>query len=143
MKSILLIPLLAGAVFAAEPEINATLPANQIIFPIPDALPGISVVATFKSDKVVKETTEGVWIVSDHLVIYEVTTPADGYPHKELIFICKDRNPTPESGIAVKKVAWPFAAGSMTFTLTPKTGADRPAPFQIVRYQPVEPKKAP
>ena len=55
--------------------------------------------------------------------------------------MCRDSNPTPESGIQVKKVAWPFRGGTMNFGLSRDKSVRHDAYFTIVRYDAVEPQK--
>ncbi|MCW1886738.1 hypothetical protein OKA04_18510 [Luteolibacter flavescens] len=142
MKSIALLPLLSCLAFAAEPvKTTAGLPEDRIIFPQPDTAPELKVTATFKSDTVISTVQQGNWIRTEHLITYEITKPVPEYPHKELTFICRDQNPTPESGIMVKKVAWPFQKGEMTFSLAKDESVRKGSYFKIVRYDAVEPRK--
>ncbi|HEY1121645.1 MAG TPA: hypothetical protein VGE67_08600 [Haloferula sp.] len=142
MKALILLPFLSCLAFAADPvKTNARLPDDRIIFPQPEAAPELKVTATFKSDTVVSKIEQGNWIHTEHLLTYEVTKPTDGFPHKELTFVCRDSNPTPESGIRLKKVAWPFHGDSMTFALSRDESVRHDAYFSIVRYDTVEPQK--
>jgi hypothetical protein len=142
MNALALLPLLSCLAFAADPvKTNARLPDDQIIFPQPEAAPDLKVTATFKSDTAISEVVQGNWIRKEHLLTYEVTRPEAGFPHKELTFVCRDSNPTPESGIQVKKVAWPFRGGTMTFGLSRDKSVRHDAYFSIVRYDAVEPQK--
>ena len=142
MKALVLLPLLSCLAFAADPvKTNARVPDDKIIFPPPEAAPDLKVTATFKSDTVISEVIQGNWVRTEHLVTYEVTNPEAGFPHKELTFVCRDSNPTPESGIQVRKVPWPFQEGSMTFSLSRDKSVRHTPYFSIVRYDAVEPQK--
>lgn len=142
MKALAFLPLLSSLAFAADPvKTNARLADDKIIFPQPKEAPDLKVTATFKSDTVVSEVVQGNWIRTEHLVTYEITKPEAGFPHKELTFVCRDSTPTPDSGIQVKKVAWPFREGSMTFGLSRDKSVRHDAYFSIVRYDAVEPQK--
>lgn len=142
MKALVLLPLLSCVAFATEPvKTNAKLPEDQIIAPPPETVPDLKVTATFKSDTVVSEVVQGNWIRTEHLLTYEVTKPAEGSPHKELTFVCRDQNPAPLSGIKVKKVPWPFREGAMTFALSRDESVLYEPYFNIRRYDPVDPKK--
>jgi hypothetical protein len=142
MKALVLLPFLSCLAFAAEPvKTNARTTDDKIIFPPPEAAEGLKVTADFKSDTVVSEVIQGNWIRTEYLVTYEVTEADDAFPYKELTFVCRYSNPTPESGIRVKKVPWPFRKGTMTFTLTRDQSVRHEAYFSIVRYDAAEPQK--
>jgi hypothetical protein len=140
MKTLALLPLLSCLALAADPvKTNARLPDDQIIFPPAETAPELKITATFKSDTVVSKVIQGNWIRTEHLLTYEVTKPEASFPHKELTFVCRDSNPAPESGIQVKKVAWPFRGGSMTFGLSRDKSIRHEAYFNIVGYDAVKP----
>ncbi|MCW1923300.1 hypothetical protein OKA05_12110 [Luteolibacter arcticus] len=142
MKAFALLPLLSCLAFAAEPvKTNAQLPEDQIIFPQPETAEGVKITASLKSDTVVSEVIQGNWIRTEHLLTYEVTKADAGFPHKELTFVCRDQNPTPESGIMVKKVPWPFQKGSMTFSVSRDESVRHTPYFNIARYDAIEPQK--
>jgi hypothetical protein len=142
MKALALLPLLSCLAFAAEPvKTNAKLPQDQLIAPPPEAATTLKITATLKSDTVVSEVVQGNWIRTEHLLTYEVSKPDAGFPHKELTFVCRDQNPAPLSGIKVKKVAWPFREGAMTFALSRDESVQYDAYFNILRYDAVEPQK--
>jgi hypothetical protein len=135
MKLLALLALLPCLALAADPvKTNARLPQDEIIFPQPEIKGEVKVIAKLKSDRIVSEIAQGNWVRSEHVLTYEVTGAAAGFPHKELVFVCRDTNPDPESGIMVKKVAWPFAEGSMTFHLAPDASVKHVAYFNITRY---------
>lgn len=136
MKVLLvLLTLLPCFALAEEPvKTNARLPEDQIIFPQPEIAGGIKITAKLKSDRIVSEIAQGNWVRSEHVLTYEVTEAAAGFPHKELVFVCRDTNPDPGSGIKVKKVAWPFTDGSMIFHLAPDASVKHVAYFDITRY---------
>ena len=137
---ILLLALLPCLSPAADPvKTNARLPDDQIIFPQPGIEGEVKVNATLKSDRIVSKIAQGNWVRSEHVLTYEVTEAAAGFPHKELVFVCRDTNPDPESGIKVKKVAWPFVEGGMTFHLAPDASVRHLAYFNITRYDPKKP----
>ena len=130
-----LLTLLPCLALAADPvKTNARLPQDELIFPQPETKGEVKVTAKFKSDRIVSEIAQGNWVRSEHVLTYEVTHAAAGFPHKELIFVCRDTNPDPESGIMIKKAAWPFAEGSMTFHLAPDASVRHLAYFEITRY---------
>lgn len=136
MKLLLfLLTLLPGFVLGTDPvRTNARLPEDEIIFPQPEGKGEVTVTATLKSDRTLSEIAQGNWVRSEHALTYEVTDAAPGFPHKELVFVCRDTNPDPGSGIKVKKVAWPFVKGSMTFHLAPDASVQHVAYFNITRY---------
>jgi hypothetical protein len=140
MKALVLLPFLSCLALAADPvKTNARLPDDKIIFPPAEAAEGLKVTGALKSDTVVSQVVQGNWIRTEYLVTYDVTEADDAFPHKELTFVCRYSNPTPESGIRVRKVPWPFRKGSMTFTLTRDTSVRHDAYFNIVRYDAVVP----
>lgn len=129
---------LAGIAAAAEPlKTNARLPEDQIVFPQPEEAKGIAMEAMFKSDTVISEVIQGNWVHSTHLLTYEVIGKKNEEVGAELKFICRDRNPAPESGIRLKKVAWPFNGGSMTFVLGKDDSCRHMNYFNILRYDPL------
>jgi hypothetical protein len=142
MKALALLPLLSCLAFAADPvKTNAKLPDDQIIAPPPETTPDLKITAILKSDTVISEVVQGNWIRTEHLLTYDVTKLEAGFPHKELTFVCRDQNPTPGSGIKVKKVPWPFHEGTMTFAMCRDESVQHEAYFSILRYDPVEPQK--
>jgi hypothetical protein len=140
MKLPALLTLLPCLALAAGPvKTNARLPQDEVIFPQPEIKGEVTVTAKLKGDRIVSEVAQGNWVKSEHVLTYEVTEAAAGFPHKDLIFICRDTNPDPESGIRVKKVAWPFVEGSMTFHLAPDASVRHLAYFDITRYDSKKP----
>lgn len=138
---LILLTLLPGFALAGEPvKTNARLPEDQIIFPQPGIRSEVKVTARLKSDRIVSAIAQGNWVRSEHVLTYEVTEAAAGFPHKELIFVCRDTNPDPGSGIKVKKVAWPFTEGSMIFHLAPDASVKHVAYFNISRYDSKSPE---
>ena len=132
-----LLPCLAPA---GEPvKTNARLPEDQIILPQPEITGEVKVTAKLKSDRIISAIAQGNWVRSEHVLTYEVTEAAAGFPHKELVFVCRDTNPDPGSGIKVKKVAWPFTEGSKIFHLAPDASVKHVAYFNITRYDPKKP----
>ena len=93
---------------------TAKLPNNQLIWPLP-SLPeieeGILVYGKFIESVTILIVNQGNWAEHTYYVRYEVTTPNPEYPHKEISFIVKRGWPTPESGIRVKAMAYPFKGG--------------------------------
>jgi hypothetical protein len=142
MKALALLPFLSCLAFAAEPvKTNARLPDDKIIFPPAETAPYEKITAAFKSDTVVSQIIQGNWISTEHLITYEVTKPAAGFPHKELTFVCRDRTATKESGIMEKRVPWPFRKRTMTFAVTRDQSVRHEAYFNIFGYDAVEPQK--
>jgi len=130
--------LLAGMALAAEPvKTTAKLPEDSIILTGPERDGELKVTGKFKSDTVISEIVQGNWIRTEHLVTYELSAPGDSFPHKELSFTCRDSSPSPESGIMLKKAAWPFREGSMTFWLDRDELVRHTAYFNIFRYESV------
>ena len=142
MKLLLfLLTLFPCLALAADPvKTNARLPEDQIIFPQPGIAGEVKVTAKLKSDRIVSVIAQGNWVRSEHVLTYEVTGAAAGFPHKELVFVCRDTNPDPDSGIMVKKVAWPFTEGRMTFHLAPDASVKHVAYFDITRYDSKNPE---
>lgn len=138
---LILLALLPGLLHAGDPvKTNARLPEDQIIFPQPEIRSEMKLTAKLKSDRIISAVAQGNWVRSEHLLTYEVTEAAAGFPHKELIFVCRDTNPDPGSGIKVKKVAWPFTGGSMIFHLAPDASVKHVAYFNITRYDSKNPE---
>ncbi len=130
-----LLTLFPCVALAEEPvKTNARLPEDQIIFPQPEIAGEVKFTARLKSDRIVSVIAQGNWVRTEHVLTYEVTKAAAGFPHKELIFVCRDTNPDPGSGIKVKKVAWPFTDSSMIFHLAPDASVKHIAYFNITRY---------
>ena len=133
-----LLPCLAPA---GEPvKTNARLPEDQIILPQPEITGEVKVTAKLKSDRIISAIAQGNWVRSEHVLTYEVTEAAAGFPNKELVFVCRDTNPDPGSGIKVKKVAWPFTEGSKIFHLAPDASVKHVAYFNITRYDSKDPE---
>lgn len=136
-----LLALLPCFALAKDPvKTNARLPEDQIIFPQPEIAGEVMVTAKLKSDRIISAVAQGNWVRSEHVLTYEVTEAAAGFPHKELVFVCRDTNPDPGSGIKVKKVAWPFIDGSMIFHLAPDASVKHVAYFNITRYDSKNPE---
>ncbi|MEK7952643.1 hypothetical protein [Luteolibacter soli] len=142
MKALALLPLLSCLAFAADPvKTNAQLPEDKIILAKAETAGEQKVTATFKSDVVLSTVIQGNWIRTEHLVTYDVTGADAGFPLRELIFVCQDSNPTPESGIRARKVPWPFREGAMTFDLSRDKSVRHEAYYSIIRHAPVAPQK--
>ncbi len=140
MKLLTLLSLLPCLALAGEPvKTNARLPKDEIIFPQPEIKGEVKVIAKLESDQIVSVIAQGNWVRSEHVLTYEVTEATAGFPHKELVFVCRDTNPDPESGIMVKKVAWPFTEDTMIFHLAPDASVRHVAYFDITRYDSKKP----
>ncbi len=116
---------------------NARLPGDEVILPQPESSSGTKVTAMWKSSKSLASWQQGNRVTTHYLVTYEITGAEHAELGKELSFICKDSNPAPESRIRMKKRAWPFHGGSMTFWLTRDETCHYMPYFNINRYEPL------
>lgn len=121
----------------------ARLPNDQLIWPVPQIKTSrvvFSVEARFVESKEILSTTKGQWIESTYLIKYEVIKSDAKYPHKNIVFIANDIWPTKESGIMVKKLAWPFVnrKENMLFYLKRSGGGKPKTCFEILAYHAID-----
>ncbi len=127
----------AGSVQAQRLETTAQLPDDQIIWPLPKIELGNKTVVVqgfWVSTREVLRVKQGDWESIYRLYDYRVTAVTQGrFAPQHLIFLLKDREPTPESGIFLKRVPVPFKLGAMQFIVEPTDG--RANYYQIIAYQ--------
>ena len=121
---------------SAEVLTNALLPHDARIWPLPKPADAIVVEAVKDSDKEILRVRQGCWILSEKLITYHVRKVSAGkYPYKSLIFVCQSRRPTPESGIKLKALPWPFRdKGTKTFYLHKDSECKATEYYNIVSY---------
>ena len=142
MKALLLFALLSGLALAVDPVVtNARLPDDKPISTQPQTAPDLKITAKFKTDTVASEIVQGNWVSTEHVLTYEITEPVAGFPHKELLFVCRHQHASPDSGIREKRAPWPFREGKMTFAVFQDATVRHTAYFDIFRYDSVEPQK--
>jgi len=113
------------------PEINAELPDDKLIWPPYRGDGKVELYANFSDQKLVKRSTEGDYHHMLYQITYEVEKVRRGrFKDKKLVFYCKDKWPTKESGIRVKKLIWPFIKDSTFLFKLKKKGEN----FTIIGY---------
>ncbi len=121
-----LVLLLAGTgpIVNTDVHPNSYLPSQRAIWPLPEIATPISVDASFHSLQDVKKVQEGEWITTTILVTYRVDHVLQGtFDGREITFLCDQKWPTPESGIMLKSLIFPFRPGTAgTFFLDGKPG---------------------
>ena len=116
---------------------TAKLPNNELIWPLPsfpETQEGILVYGKFIESGTILTVNQGNWAEHTYYVRYKVTTPNPEYPHKEISFIVQRRWPTPESGIMMKALAYPFKEGSKGFILKKDEQVRHMDYFNILSY---------
>ena len=95
-------------------ETTSKLPEDELIWPLPEIETTrkiFSIKAEFVERETILTVRQGNWRQITYLVKYKVIKEDYRYPNEEISFIVKDRWPTRESNIKVKKLVWPFTKG--------------------------------
>lgn len=113
--------------------VNAFLTQDIPLYSVKPNQGTIVLQASFKEQQEIRKIVKGSWchylfkITYDHIRILE-----GSWNEKEVSFFCRDSWPTKESGIMLKKAAWPFRSNEdLIFELAPKDNL-----FEIVSYYP-------
>ncbi len=118
-------------------EVTAMLPENSQIWPLPEIETDRNIFE-LKTEHIetknILSVVQGNWDEIVYLVRYKVLTNDKRYDYNELSFIVKDRWPTKESKIKVKKLHWPFKAGQKAFYLTKDKSCSYKQFFKILSY---------
>lgn len=94
---------------ASDYEINAVLKDSTVIWPPNEEHGNITVKGLFKEQLEIEKIKEGDWYRYLYKVTYDSLEVISGtWEDPEISFLCKDSWPTEESGIMMKKLAWPF-----------------------------------
>lgn len=107
--------------------VNAVLPSDLPIYeykPVETSGPSIAVVvAKVRTQEEFAKRVEGKWETHWYIVTVDVIAVETGsWGPKEMRFVVKDHWPTPDSGITLKKLPWPYRAG-VNFAFTIDTSA--------------------
>jgi hypothetical protein len=95
------------------PAVNAVLPKDHQIWPLPKPNASIAVNAKWKSGREVKRMRKGDCYRIWRLIEYSVDSVRMGeFLDSKISFIMEDSWPTPESGIMLKKLDDPFIEGT-------------------------------
>lgn len=105
--------------------VNAVLPKDQQIWPLPRPNASVVVEATWKGGREVMRIRKGDWFRIWRFCEYTVEKIRTGqFPDRNISFIMEDTWPTPESGIVEKRLDCPFAEGTKAiFYLNPSRDA--------------------
>jgi len=88
---------------------NAYLKNNVLVFQPNENKSEIRLKAKFKEHIEIKKRKKGNWYHYLYKIVYDNVEVLNGnWDDLEISFLCKDLWPTEESGIMLKKAAWPF-----------------------------------
>ncbi len=89
--------------------------------------------ASFKEQQEIRKIIKGNWYHCLYKITYDHIRNLEGsWNEEEISFFCRDVWPTKESGIMLKKAAWPFRSNEdLIFELAPKDKL-----FEIVSHYP-------
>ena len=88
---------------------NTYLENDELIWPPNEQEGEIRIKAKFKEQIEIQKRKEGDWYHYQYKIVYNNIEVLKGkWGDSEISFLCKDTWPTEESGIMVKKLAWPF-----------------------------------
>lgn len=119
-------------------DTNAQLPNDRLIWPMgkvekgPDTL---ELQAIFLGQKKVLSYNQGKWRNDIYVVTYKLKEANKKFAEGTIRFLAKDFNPAEGSNIKLKKLAWPFRKGEMTFYLDLDDKVKFRDFFQIVSYK--------
>lgn len=107
---LLFVLILTSRLVADEPtQVNAFLPGQKQIWPLTTVETPVEIEATFLSSTEVKKVTVGNWVTTTYRITYDVNRVIRGkFEPKQLVFLCDEQWPTPESGIMLKALPFPF-----------------------------------
>jgi hypothetical protein len=111
--------------------VNAVLPGDLPIYEekaMEASGPSVAViVATVRGQDEFAKRTRGNWETHWYVVTLDVTAVEKGrWDPRELRFVVKDHWPTPESGILLRTIPWPYRKGAtLAFTLDTSVVPDK------------------
>jgi hypothetical protein len=95
------------------PAVNANLDKHAALYGRTGKTGDTVLLTRCRSCEKFGERTHGNWIHTWLVARFDVLAVEQGtWPEAELSFICRDAWPTPESGIMVSKLPWPYRANA-------------------------------